>query len=101
MGIDVYWKNENGQVLGSVLDSGILTKMCNLLDRQSSSICLRFIDPAGDACFNQLQLPLLLTEFYQLQAAVSGPRAKSHVEKIVRLLESAVQVHTYIWFIGD
>ena len=26
------------------------------------SVCLRFIDPYGDATFNQLQLPLLLRE---------------------------------------
>jgi hypothetical protein len=101
MGIDVYWKDESGKVLGAVEDGGVLSGLSDVLYRQSASACLRFIDPAGDACFNQLQLPVLVTEMRGLLPAVSGTRAHAHLQTIVGLLESAVRPHTYIWFVGD
>lgn len=100
MGIDVYWKDERGAILGAVEDSGVFSGLANLLYRQSSSICLRFIDPAGDACFNQLQLPILLMEFRQLLPNLAA-RPRDHVQAIVNLLEEAASSHTYVWFIGD
>lgn len=100
MGIDAYWKDERGTTLGAVHDDGSLSDISELLYHQSDSICLRFIDPAGDACFNQLQLPILLTELRQLLPNVPA-RARTHVHSIVRLLEAASRTHTYVWFIGD
>ena len=101
MGIDVYWKDESGGVLGKVEDNGVLTDLSNALHRQSGSACLRFIDPAGDACFNQLQLPVLATEMRGLLSAVSDARTQTHLQAIVELLEGAARSHTYIWFVGD
>ena len=101
MGIDVYWKDEVGETLGSVEDSGVLSQLSGLFDRQSNSTCLRFIDPAGDACFNQLQIPVLLSEIRDLLPVVSNPRANAHLQEIASLLEGAVRSHTYMWFIGD
>jgi hypothetical protein len=98
MGIDVYWKNESGEILSTVEDPDILSGISDLLYRHSGS-CLRFVDPAGDACFNQLQLPSLLTELRQLQVTISDTRAEEHVQQIVRLVENAAQVHTYVWFV--
>ncbi|UNK50648.1 hypothetical protein MNR01_06485 [Lysobacter sp. S4-A87] len=101
MGIDVYWKDERGEVLGTVEDNGVLSDLSHQFYRQSGSTCLRFIDPAGDACFNQLQRPLLVTEMRELLPAVSNARAHTHLQAIVDLLEGAVRSHTYIWFVGD
>jgi hypothetical protein len=101
MGIDVYWKDESGEVLGVIEDSGALSGLSGYLYRQSASTCLRFIDPAGDACFNQLQLPVLATEMRGLLGVVSDARALAHLQTVVGLLEGAVRSHTYIWFIGD
>lgn len=100
MGIDVYWKDERGATLGGIDDDGSLSDISDLLYLQSDSVCLRFIDPAGDACFNQLQLPILLTELRQLLPNVPE-RASAHLLAIVRLLEGASRTHTYIWFVGD
>ena len=100
MGIDVYWKDERGAILGAVEDDGALSDMSGLLYRQTASACVRFIDPAGDACFNQQQLPVLLTELRALMAKVPA-RSSAHLEAIVRLLEGASGTHTYIWFVGD
>ena len=100
MGIDVYWKDELGVVLGAVEDDGALGDISGQLYRQSASACLRFIDPAGDACFNQQQLPVLLAEFRDLLPSIP-PKSSAHVHAIVRLLEGASRTHTYIWFVGD
>jgi len=100
MGIDVYWKDERGAVLGAVEDDGALSNISGLLYRRAASTCLRFIDPAGDACFNQQQLPVLLTEFRDLLPDVPA-ESSAHVQAIVRLLEGASSTHTYIWFVGD
>ncbi len=100
MGIDVYWKDERGAILGAVDDEGALSDISDLLYGQSDSVCLRFIDPAGDACFNQKQLPILLTELRELLPNVPE-QASSHLHAIVQLLEGASRTHTYIWFLGD
>jgi hypothetical protein len=101
MGIDVYWKDENGHILAAVEDPNILSKLIRVFWRQSSSACLRFVDPAGDACFNQQQIPVLWTELRQLLPLIPNDRAKEHINKVIELVEKATQVHTYIWFIGD
>lgn len=101
MGIDVYWKDENGGVLAALDDPYILSSLTSLFSRQSSSVCLRFVDPAGDTCFNQQQIPVLWTELRQLLPLITDPRATKHVNKLLELVEGATQPHTYIWFIGD
>ncbi|NDK39738.1 hypothetical protein DT603_12885 [Pseudoxanthomonas gei] len=101
MGIDVYWKDELGEVLGAVQDNDVLAGLSSLLYRQSGSTCLRFIDPAGDACFNQLQLPVLAMEMRGLLSTVAHTRALAHLQTILTLLDGAVRSHTYIWFVGD
>lgn len=100
MGIDVHWKDERGAVLGAVEDDGVLSSLSALLHRQTESICLRFIDPAGEACFNQQQRPILLDEFRRLLPTLGG-RQRMQVDAIVQLIEGAVMTHTYVWFIGD
>lgn len=101
MGIDVYWKNENGRILAALEDPNILSRLTSLFYRQSSSVCLRFIDPVGDTCFNQQQIPVLWTELRQLLPLISDAQASGHVKKLAELIEGATQAHTYIWFIGD
>jgi hypothetical protein len=101
MGIDVRWKSESGELLGFVEDNGASTALWGLFYRQSSSACVRFIDPAGDACFNQLQLPVLLAEIRQLLPAVAAARDQAYVRAVAGLVERAVRPHTYVWFVGD
>lgn len=63
-----------------------------------STVCLRFIDPAGDATFNQLQIPVLVEE---LEAwANSDPAAA--IRHVMNFARGALgHVHTYLKFIGD
>jgi len=62
---------------------------------------LRFIVAHGDACFNQAQIPVLLDELRRILPSITEPKAKDHVQRIVRLVEGAVGAHTYVWFMSD
>ena len=64
--------------------------------------CLRFIDPYGDATFNQLHLPVLLEELRVLQRSAGDAEAKLLLAALIRYVQKAKgQVHTYVRFIGD
>jgi hypothetical protein len=101
MGIDVYCKNERGEILASLPDSGALAEMFGILQRQTNSRCLQFIDPAGDTCFNQLQLPDLALELSVLLRSVEQPRWREHLVRLSSLVHEATGVHNYVWFLGD
>ncbi|TCT25683.1 hypothetical protein [Thermomonas haemolytica] len=101
MGIDVYWKDERGGILAALPDSNALAQMAGLLSRQTGSRCLQFIDPAGDTFFKQLQLPELSLELANLLPSVEQPRWREHLIQLHSLVERAVGVHTYVWFVGD
>jgi len=101
MGIDAIWKDERGRILGVVDDPDLLCDMCDLLFNQAGS-CARFINPAGDACFNQLQLPFLAQELKQILASLPPSAASDHLVRVIELTEKAIgQSHTYVWFVGD
>ena len=103
MGINVVWKDEHGEVLGEVNDPRMLLSRfaTRNVSPASGSLCLRFLDPAGDACFNQRQLPFLVQELQTARDGVADPQLVAHLDKVLALVERANQVHTYLWFIGD
>ena len=103
MGIDVVWKGESGAVLGEVADPHmLLSRFVNTVQRAvPESVCLRFLDPVGDACFNQLQIPVLAQELALAVRAIGEPRLQSHLAQVRALAERANALHTYLWFIGD
>src|SRR3546814_3871568 len=102
MGIDVHWRDERGETLAIVEDAGmLLSRLSNFFSGQSASVCLRFIDPFGDTCFNQHQIPVLLSELRQALASVSDTQTVEHLQRVVGLLEGAGHMHTYVWFVGD
>jgi hypothetical protein len=103
VGINVVWRDEDGTELGSVPDDRML--LSRFASRRASpvsgSVCLRFLDPAGHACFNQMQIPVLVQELQVARKEVSDPALAQHLGEILALAESAVGVHTYLWFEGD
>lgn len=103
MGIDVALTNETHEKQAVVLDpSGHMTILMLEAHRDSSSICLRFVDPWGDTIFNPLQIPHLLDELKRFENQVRDEQQSRHLADVIRLVESAVdQVHTYVRFIGD
>ena len=104
MGIDTSWITESGEPKQEVFDprqclTGLATTRWHKL---SHTKCLQFIDPWGDATFNQGQIPSLLEELRNELRDCSEPEVKSHLEKVVRLVERAIEkTHTYIKFTGD
>lgn len=102
MGIDVRVETESGEVQDEVLDDGNLTEKL-LPDREDgSSPCLRFVDPFGDTLFNQLQIPLVVTELEKkLRGSVKG-EVKAHCEAILKAVRAAAgEEHTYVRFSGE
>jgi hypothetical protein len=68
----------------------------------SGTCCLRFIDPYGDATFNQLQLPVLLDELAAYCTALPDGELAAVGTELVAFLQQAVdQVHVYVRFVGD
>ena len=104
MGIDVAWVDEKHQPIQEVFDSSFLISRLatSRWPKLSGSVCLRFIDPCGDAIFNQAQIPELLQELRDEMSQPLDPRVRAQLEKVVRLVErSPGRTHTYIMFIGD
>jgi hypothetical protein len=89
MVINAYWKDECGEILATVEDSDVLAQMSSILPRQTGGTCVRFIDPAGDACFNQLQIPVLASEIRSLLPSIGNHRWQSHLQAVLSQIEGA------------
>ena len=102
MGIDVHWKTELGEMLGELPDSDFRLSDLSALFYQQEGSCVRYIDPAGDACFNQLQLPDLISELRQVRNKVTDTSQIARLDELIALISQAHgTTHSYIWFIGD
>ena len=100
MGINVQLEDEGGGVIEAVQDPRSLTKQA-LIDHKES-VCLRFVNPYGDAVFNQMQAPVLLSELKNAQNKKLTAEAHEHLRSVISLVERAQgQTHTYIRFVGD
>jgi hypothetical protein len=104
MGINAAWITEDGEPKQEVFDprqclTQLATSRWHDFDQTR---CLQFVDPWGDKVFNQGQVPHLLEELRAELSEISDPEIKVHLEKVIRLVERAVnQTHTYVKFIGD
>lgn len=104
MGIDVAWTAENGDPKREVFDPRqCLTELSTeRWYKLTDSKCLQFVDPWGDAVFNQSQIPHLLRELRAELPETKEAEIHAHLEKVIRLIERAIdQMHTYIKFTGD
>src|SRR4051812_42819651 len=102
MGINVQTESERGEMISEVIDPHDRAQA--LLPDYSDSAwsCLRFVDRYGDAVFNQLQLPVLISEVRRRLEGIRDRAMKEHWEAVLRLIEAAEgQVHTYVRFVGD
>jgi hypothetical protein len=104
MGIEVATVTERHVVIQQVLDShGVVSRLAmSRWPRLTHSVCLRFVEPWGDAVFNQTQIPELLEELRAEINAVEEAKVKDHLMAVACLVETAIeQTHVYVKFIGD
>jgi hypothetical protein len=104
MGIEAALTDERGVPSETVFDTHecVGRLVASRWHKLSDTKCLQFIEPWGDAIFNQSQIPHLVSELRAELLDAKEPRMREHIEKLVRLAEQAVdQAHTYIKFIGD
>jgi hypothetical protein len=102
VGIDASWTDESQRELDGVRDVGnFLSRHLETTTLQHTQ-CLQFIDPYGDAVFNQRQISVLAGELEATIPSTSDEAVIGHLRSVLRLIKKAHnQVHTYIWFIGD
>ena len=104
MGIEVATVTEDHAVIRQVGDpTGLLTSLAmNRWAGLDDTVCLRFIDPWGDAVFNQAQIPELLQELRAEINVTENGQARAHLQVVAELVQTAVeQTHVYVKFIGD
>lgn len=96
--------NERQEPLEEVYDQAqVISKLASSRwPSLTDSVCLRFVEPWGDAVFNQSQIPVLLSELQAELRHDLEPRVREQLEKVQGLVERAVnQSHIYIKFSGD
>jgi hypothetical protein len=103
MGINAVWRAESGEDMGRVLDPQmLLSSITSDPAGLSRTLCLRFLDPYGNAVFNQEQLPILAEELEGLAAVTRDKAVREHLAAVAALARKAIgEIHTYLWFIGD
>ena len=99
MAIDVIWQDETGATLGQCpvayewqIGRAIPPEDCH---------CLQYIDPVGDAVFNQLQLPRLIRELEVAVATLHESAFRRQAGVVLEFVRGCVGVHTYVKFLGD
>jgi hypothetical protein len=104
MGINVAWIDEDQRPMQEVFDpSNLISQLAmSRWPGLSGSVCLRFVDPCGDAVFNQAQIPELLRELRSEAFQPLDAQSRSQLEKVIDLVERSVnRTHTFIKFVGD
>jgi hypothetical protein len=101
MGIDVAWLDESGTLLKRLETVAYDWRLVRAIAPERSH-CLRYIDPAGDATFNQLQLPQLIQELEEATAAqLHGSKLRENGLAVLEFVRGCAGTHTYVKFIGD
>jgi hypothetical protein len=73
-----------------------------LVDDHPGTCCLRFIDPYGDATFNQVQIPVLIAEIEALADRSVDTEGRATLRDLLAYLRTARdRPHVYVRFMGD
>ncbi len=98
--IGVRRESELGEPIAD-FDAGKSIDLRIVEEAPDTSACLRFIDPYGTLIINQLQLPVLLTEFENMSQSSSDSVFKENIARLVNFLKESEGTHIYVRFIGD
>jgi hypothetical protein len=102
MGIDVRIESENGEMLAEWGDPHNRTQALLPSRSDASFYCLRFVDPYGDAVFNEAQISFLASEIRRQLDTIQDREARNHGDAILRLVESVEgKPRVFVRFVGD
>ena len=101
MGINVQLREENGGIVDEVFDPRmVLSRAAG--NGFSDSRVLRYLNPWGDAIFNQAQATDLANDIVRLKNGNCGSDLFELLSAIEPLVERlAHETHLYLWFMGD
>ena len=71
MGINARIETEHGKCLAELLDPHNPLNWLLSLAALDSTVCLQFINPYGDTVFNNVQMPVLQSEFSALASSLT------------------------------
>lgn len=100
MGIDVQLRTESGEVLRAIPDSDMVLSRAQ--SQLADTCLLKYLDPWGDAVFNQAQAADLsddIAAVRRLQADSPLGVRLGEVQSLVDRLSA--ETHLYLWFVGD
>ena len=97
--IGVHVEDERGAVLARYSEMGAPVELIDLAP--STSVCLRFLDPYGDAVFNQLQLPVLIGELGSIRDNTRDEDLRGRLDSLIGFIDASRDIHTYVRFVGD
>ena len=101
MGIDVYVKDERGQVIGSARDPQMLLAHFAAHEQTRKSRLLRYLDPYGDLVLNRAQAQVALADLADLIPAAPSDTAVLLAKVRELASQVATGTHLYLWFHGD
>ena len=102
MGLDIFWEDENGEIIEECPSLYNPWRYINDIQELDKTCCLKFIDEYGDTTFNQYQIPVLIEELESLLPRSKDSEARESLESLLTFVRKAEnKVHTYIKFYGD
>ena len=99
MSIDVEIQDEDGNTISRYDGPALGLPFARLASTDSA--CFRFIDPWGDATFNQAQIEVLTGELQAAAKLTEDSRRLLELHALSSFVEGAHGVHVYLKFIGD
>ena len=101
MAINVFWQDEWGNVIEPWADNHATINHLIYEHGTSGTSCLRFADPYGNALFNHLQIPELISDLELVVGRHEGCEEISRVESLIAFLRKTEGSKAHIGFYGD
>src|SRR5262245_35099730 len=102
MGYIIVLQDEKGKAIETAIDSlNCLDRLLPLLD-DSTSRCLKYVDPYGDTIFNRMQMPDVLSELEGILNRCESSKEVEFVNAVKGLALLCKKLpHLYLKFRGD
>jgi hypothetical protein len=99
--LTVSLEDENGNILESIEDNGLLGSLIPLVS-DKSYCCTKYIDLYGNTVFNRLQMDDFIEEMKIIQDKSENLQTTDIIDNIIKLAnKSKSKPHLYLKFYGD